>query len=78
MICNILALVVGAMVTTFVLLASDVQPLVFSPKKLSVEETWTSQDLATLASANKLAAAVPRLTSAAYDSGAPAVLQVEG
>lgn len=75
--CNILGLVVGAVATTFVLLASDVQPFVFSRKTLSTEEKWTAQDLATLARTKHLVAAVSRLTSAAYDSGAPAVLQVE-
>ena len=60
------------------LLASDVHPLVFGNNTPFDEEKWTAKDLGMLARTDKLSAVVSRVTNAAYDSGAPAVLQIEG
>lgn len=75
-ICNVMGLLIGLYVTTFILLSPNAQSFVFR-KTLLPEEKWTAQDLGTLARTNQLATAVTRLTSAEFESGAP-VHEVEG
>ena len=74
-ICNVVGVVIGLYLTTFMLLAPNAQPFVFRKPAL-VESKWTAQDLGTLARTGKVATAVRRLKNAARKSGTP-VLEVE-